>query len=90
MMNVMLVNSSTPDNLWGEAILSACYLQNKISYKKTGLTPYKLWKDYSSNLKYLKVWGCLAKVMSLEQKKKDKFKNFWLYIYWLCWKYCCI
>jgi len=75
MMNVMLVNSSTPDNLWGEAILSACYLQNKISYKKTGLTPYKLWKDYSSNLKYLKVWGCLAKVMSLEQKKKISSKT---------------
>jgi len=34
MMNVMLVSSSTPDNLWGEAILSACYLQNRISYKK--------------------------------------------------------
>ena len=90
MMNVMLVSSSAPDNLWGEAILFACYLQNRISYKKTGLTSYKLWKDYSSNLKYLKVWGCLAKVMLPEQKKKDKFKNFWLYIYWLCWKYCCI
>jgi hypothetical protein len=91
MMNVMLVSSSAPDNLWGEAILSACYLQNRISYKKTGLTPHKLWKDYSSNLKYLKVWGCLAKVMLPEpKKKKDKFKNFWLYIYWLCWKYCCI
>jgi len=77
MMNVMLVSSSTPDNLWGEAILSACHLQNKISCKKTGLTPYQLWKCYSSNLKYLKEWGCLAKVMLSALKKKDKFKNFW-------------
>jgi hypothetical protein len=23
-------------------------------------TPYKLWKDYSPNLKYLKVWGFLV------------------------------
>jgi hypothetical protein len=85
MMNAMLVSFSTPDNLW--ELLFACYLQNRISYKKTGLTPYKLWKDYSSNLKYLKVLGCLAKVMLHEPKKdKDKFKNFRLYIYWLCRK----
>jgi hypothetical protein len=43
MMNVMLVSFSAPNNLWGEAILSACHLQNKISYKKTGLTSYQLW-----------------------------------------------
>jgi len=41
-MNVMLVSSSTPDNLLGEAILSACRLQNGIPYKKTDITPYKL------------------------------------------------
>jgi hypothetical protein len=69
MMNVMLVSSSTPDNLWSEAILFVCHLQNKIPYKKIGLTPYKLWKDYSSNLKYLKVWGFLVKVMLPEQKE---------------------
>lgn len=29
-MNVMLVNSLAPDNLWGEIILFACHLQNII------------------------------------------------------------
>lgn len=57
MMNAMLVSSSAPDNLWGEAILSAYHLQNRIPYKKTGKTPYELWKGYAPNLKYLKVWG---------------------------------
>jgi len=55
MMNSMLVISNAPNNLWGEAILSACYIQNKISHKKTGKTPYELWKGYRLNLKYLKV-----------------------------------
>ena len=55
MMNSLLVNTSAPNNMWGEAILSACYLQNRISYKKTGKTPYELWKGHESNLKYLKV-----------------------------------
>ena len=70
MMNSLLVSASTPKNLWGEAILSACHLQNRIPYKKTGKTPYELWKGHEPNLKYLKVWGCLAKVMLLDPKKR--------------------
>ena len=66
----MLVSSSAYDNLWGEALLSACHIQNRIPYKKTGKTPYELWKGYKPNLSYLKVWGCLAKVMLLDTKKR--------------------
>ena len=70
MMNSLLVSASTPNNLWGEAILSACHLQNIIPYKKIGKTPCELWKGHAPNLKYLKVWGCLAKVMLPNPKKK--------------------
>ena len=69
MMNSLLVSASTPNNLWGEAILFACHLQNRISYKKIGMTLYELWKSHAPNLKYLKVWGCLAKVMLPDPKK---------------------
>ena len=44
MMNVMLVSSRASLNLWEEAILSACHIQNRIPYKKTSKTPYELWK----------------------------------------------
>ena len=44
MMNALLVSSSAPNNLWGEALLTACFLQNRIPHKKTGLSPYELWK----------------------------------------------
>ena len=30
MMSSLLVSASTSDNLWGEALLSACHLHNKI------------------------------------------------------------
>ena len=30
----MLVSSGAPLNLWGEAILFTCHIQNRISYKK--------------------------------------------------------
>ena len=55
MMNSLLVSALAPNNLGGEAILSACHLQNRIPYKKIGKTPYESWKDHAPNLKYLKV-----------------------------------
>ena len=69
MMNAMLVSSGAPLNLWGKAILSACHIQNRIPYKKTTKTPYELKKSYAPNIAYLKVWGCLAKVLLPEPKK---------------------
>ena len=70
MMNSMLISANAPDNLWGEAILTSSYLPNRIPHKKTGKTPYELWKGYKPNLKYFKVWGCLAKVMIPDPKKR--------------------
>ena len=34
MMNAMLVSSGAPLNLWGEAILSVCHIQNRIPYNR--------------------------------------------------------
>ena len=34
------------------------------------MSPYELWKGYKPNLKYLRVWGCLAKVMLPDPKKR--------------------
>lgn len=62
MMNAMLISSGLPQNLWGEAILSANYILNKIPHKTKDITPYEMWKGRQPSYKYLKVWGCLAKV----------------------------
>ena len=45
-----------------EAILSACFIQNRVPIKGFDKTPYEIWKKRTPNLKILKVWGCLAKV----------------------------
>ena len=63
MMNVMLISSGLPQNLWEEALLSTNYILNKLPHKKLDKTPYSLWKGRSPSYKYLKVWGCLDKVM---------------------------
>ncbi|KAL0366308.1 UNVERIFIED_CONTAM: Retrovirus-related Pol polyprotein from transposon TNT 1-94 [Sesamum radiatum] len=62
MMNAMLIKSGLPQNLWGEAILSANHILNKVPHKDKNETPYELWKGHKPSYKYLKVWGCLAKV----------------------------
>ena len=63
MMNAMLISLGLLQNLWGEALLSANYILNRLPHKKLDKTPYELWKGQSPSYKYLKVWGCLAKVM---------------------------
>ncbi|KAD2393513.1 hypothetical protein E3N88_40490 [Mikania micrantha] len=63
MMNAMLISSGMSQDMWGEAILSATYLLNKIPFKKKDVTPYELWMRRKPSYKYLKVWGCLAKVV---------------------------
>ncbi|WCJ29313.1 Retrovirus-related Pol polyprotein from transposon TNT 1-94 [Euphorbia peplus] len=69
MMNAMLSSSGLPQNMWGEAVLSANHLLNKIPRKKVGKTPHELWKGRKPSYNYLKVWGCLAKVMAPLPKK---------------------
>ena len=61
-MNALLISSGLPQNLWGEVVLTANYILNKIPLKSKNVTPYELWKGRKPSYKYLKVWGCLAKV----------------------------
>lgn len=70
MMNCLLKSYGLPPNMWGESIVFACYIRNRIPHKKTRKTPFELWFKRTPNLKYLKVWGSLAKVGLLETKKR--------------------
>lgn len=71
MMNAMLVSSGLPDEMWGEAVLSACHVLNRVPHKRLDKTPYELWKGYPPNLSFLRVWGCLAKVGLPDYKKSN-------------------
>ena len=68
-MNAMLISSGATQNLWGEALLSANHILNKLLHKKLDKTPYELWKGTKPSYKFLKVWGCLAKAMVPDPKK---------------------
>ena len=60
MINAKLLNAELPFNLWGEALLAACHILNRIPLKKNKISPYELWKGRKPNIGYFKVWGCLA------------------------------
>ena len=68
-MNAMLISSGLPQNMWGKAILFSNYLLNKVPRKKEDKTPYELWKRRKPSYKFLRMWGCLAKVAVLIPKK---------------------
>jgi len=55
----------------GEAILTACFILNRVPHKKLDQTHYELWKGYAPNLSYLRVWGCLAKVALPNHKQTN-------------------
>ena len=57
-----MVVSSNDNLILGEAILTTCYILNRISHKYTKVTPFGLWKYYKPNLNYLKVWDYLPYV----------------------------
>ncbi|GKC55059.1 retrotransposon protein, putative, ty1-copia subclass [Tanacetum coccineum] len=62
MVTAMLISSGMSQDMWGEAILTATYLLNKIPHKEKEETPYELWMRQKPSYQYLRVWGCLAKV----------------------------
>ena len=70
MINSMLINSGLPKYMWGEALNTTCHILNRVPLKHMDKTPYELWKGKMSSLKYLRVWGCLAKVLVPEHKRK--------------------
>ena len=51
MMNALLLSSGLSQNLWGEAILSANYILNKIPQKKSNKSYYELWKGQRPSYK---------------------------------------
>ncbi|GKF43328.1 zinc finger, CCHC-type containing protein, partial [Tanacetum coccineum] len=70
MVNSMLSYSGLSQGLWGEAMLTACYLLNRVSNKRNRITLYKLRTKRKPNLNYLRVWGCMVVVRLPDPKLK--------------------
>nr|GEU46148.1 zinc finger, CCHC-type [Tanacetum cinerariifolium] len=70
MVNSMLSYSGLSEGFWRKAMLTACYLFNRVPNKRNKATPYELWYKKRPNLSFLRVWGCRAVVRLPDLKKK--------------------
>ena len=42
-LNAMIISAKLPFNLWGETLLTACHVHNRVLCKKIQSSPYELW-----------------------------------------------
>ncbi|KAK8915961.1 hypothetical protein KSP39_PZI022303 [Platanthera zijinensis] len=62
MLNSMLLTAGMPTAYWGEAVLTANNILNKVPHAKLDVTPYELWFKRPPTITRLKTWGCIAYV----------------------------
>ena len=53
----MLLDANLENKYWGEAIMTATYLQNRLPTKATEQTPYEMWSERKSDLSEIRVFG---------------------------------
>ena len=49
-----------PITYWGDALLTATYVLNRVTSKSITTTLYKLWAGRKPDLHFLKPWSCAA------------------------------
>ena len=55
----MQLELGLPYKFWGEALMSAAYLQNHHLIQIINKKPYELWNFCKPNLSHIKEFGCL-------------------------------
>ena len=66
----MLIHSSLPEFLWGEALKTVAYILNQVPSKSVPKTPYELWSNKKLILRHFHVWGCKAEVRPYNPQSK--------------------
>ena len=62
MVRSMMTCADLLMSFWGYALETAAYLLNRVPTKSVVSTPYDIWNGKRPNLKYVKIWSCLAHV----------------------------
>lgn len=62
MARSLLISSNLPICFYGDAILTATYLHNRLIHTGASKTPYELLKGQSPKISHLRPFGCIAYV----------------------------
>lgn len=68
MVRSMMAQANLPISFWGDALLTATYVLNRVPSKSVASTPYELWTDRKPSLDYLWPWGSMAYVLDSSHK----------------------
>lgn len=60
LVRAMLKNAELPERFWAEAIVTACYIKNRVIHSFVNDIPESIWTGNKPSVKHLKVYGCLA------------------------------
>ena len=75
MVRSMMALANLPTSFWGEALLTATYVLNRVPSKSVETTPYEVWSGKTPSLNHFKVWGCVGHVLNPDPKDKLKAKT---------------
>lgn len=59
-VRAMLIDAKLPNTYWGEAVMTATYLQYRLLAKTRSQTPYELWFGEKLNVSHLRIFECHA------------------------------
>ena len=71
-----MISSNIPKSLWGEAVMTACYLVNLTpSAALNGDTPHEKWNEKCANYSILRTFGCVAFTHQNEGKLEPRARK---------------
>ena len=71
MTRSMLIDANMPNKYWGEALLTANHLQNRLPASGEYITPQEKWSGRKPSLNYIRRFGCTA-YMAIPAERRRK------------------
>ena len=68
MTRSMMAQANLPISFWGDALLTAAYILNRVPSQSVSSTPYELWKGEKPTLDHLRPWGSAGYVHNTSHK----------------------
>ena len=70
MTRCMLFDSKMEKKYWGEAVITANYIQNRLPIGGCDKTPYEKWTGNPPNVNHIRTFGCTAYAYVPQQKRQ--------------------
>jgi len=71
-VRALFQESGLPFSLWGEAVITACYLRNRSPVRGQDATPLELFTGQKPDVGHLRVFGCVAYALTPFQRREHK------------------